>query len=354
MEDFLKKFSSIPKKFIDDFYVIAKETYNENEIIIDFDIVTDWLNTRKDHLKEVLIKHFEKEFDYNETRTTKKHSKGGAKFIQILITPNCFKELCMISQTEKAKEVRKYFIEMEKLIKRYHEDIQTKMYKEIGLLKINQKPKTYVKGGVLYILRALNTDASLYKIGKTGDIKRRLATYNSGNANDVEPEFIIKVKDVESAENCVKASIKNYQFRKYKEIYEIDLQVLKEIIEKCSEISDVLVKYYEEKKAETRAKIQRMKSKDEKFFIVFVSDDEIKEAKTKSKSKSKSKTVKKTVKSKSKTKPVKKSVKAKSKTQSRSKTIKKVTKATKSKSKSSKKTVKSTRAKKIKSKSKSK
>jgi len=36
-----------------------------------------------------------------------------SNYDMILITPNCLKELCMISQTKKAKEVRKYFIEMD-------------------------------------------------------------------------------------------------------------------------------------------------------------------------------------------------------------------------------------------------
>ena len=101
------------------------------------------------------------------------------------------------SQTDKAKEVHKYFIEIEKLIKRYFENIKEKMYKKIGILETNLKPKSNVKGGVIYILKALNTNATLYKLGKTNDLKNRLNTYNSvltlqvsdqrGNANDVEP-----------------------------------------------------------------------------------------------------------------------------------------------------------------------
>jgi hypothetical protein len=75
MNTFLKKYSTIPEKFIDDFYVIAKEEYSENQIIIDFDTVANWLETRKNDLKEVLIKHFEKDYDYTEERTTKKHKK---------------------------------------------------------------------------------------------------------------------------------------------------------------------------------------------------------------------------------------------------------------------------------------
>ena len=35
MEDFLKQFSTIPHNFITDFFMIAKEEYTDNELIID-------------------------------------------------------------------------------------------------------------------------------------------------------------------------------------------------------------------------------------------------------------------------------------------------------------------------------
>ena len=39
MEQFLKQFSTIPHNFITDFFIIAKEEYCDNEIIIDFSTV---------------------------------------------------------------------------------------------------------------------------------------------------------------------------------------------------------------------------------------------------------------------------------------------------------------------------
>ena len=89
MNIFLKKYLIIPEKFINDFNVITKGDYSENHIVIDFDTIANWLGTKKSHLKEVLVKNFEKKYDYTEEQ--KKYSKCGAKFIQISITPNCFK-----------------------------------------------------------------------------------------------------------------------------------------------------------------------------------------------------------------------------------------------------------------------
>lgn len=273
MEDFLNKFSTIPKDFIKDFFIIAKEKYSDNEVIIDFNIVCKWLNIRKDNLKKILLKNFEEKFDYTIEKKQKKQINGTGKttFNEILITSNCMKELCMISQSVKAKEVRKYFIALEKLIKKYFEDIKSQMYKKIGLLEKNQKPKLDIKSGIIYILEAQNTDITLYKLGKSEDIKKRLKTYNTGNANDVEPLFIVKVNDISSVENCIKSLCKKYQYRKYKEIYEIDLEIFKEVIETCSEISDKLAKKYNDKKIKKKFvnMLSRMKNitLKNKYFI---------------------------------------------------------------------------------------
>jgi len=270
MNEFLKQFSTLPKKFIDDFFMIAKENYDDNELIINFEIICEWLNTRKEHLKRLLIKNFEKNFDYTETKKKKKqvNSTGLTTYHEIFITPNCFKEICMISLTVRAKEVRKYFIEMERLIKTYHETIKKDMYKQIGILQNNQKPKLNITGGIIYIIKALDSNDSLYKIGKTGNIKNRLNNYNTGNANDIEPIFILKVDNVNSVESCIKNACKSRQYRKYKEIYQIDIDVLKEVITTCDNLITFVEKKGDKKtKKETKLNIKEMKEKKYKYFV---------------------------------------------------------------------------------------
>lgn len=283
MESFLRQFSILPPDFITDFFIIAKEEYTDNEIIINFDTVCKWLDILKKNLKVILIKNFEENFDYTIKALRKQHkdTKRTSTYDEILITPNCMKELCMISQSAKAKEVRKYFIEMEKLIKRYFETIKEDMYKKIGLLETNQKPKTKIKGGVIYILKALNTNVTLYKLGKSKGLKNRLNTYNSGNANDVEPLFIIPVNDIESVETCVKKACRSLQYRKRKEVYEIDIEVLKKITVECNDftkkLASILADTDKKENTNFKNKISRMKKKIDKYFL-FISkntdDDE--------------------------------------------------------------------------------
>lgn len=273
MEDFIKKHTVLPEKFIKDFYLITNKSYEDTKILIDFDVVIKWLSTRKDTLKEVLINNFEEDFDYTEQKLTKKDGKKSNNFIEIKISPACFKELCMISQTAKAKEVRKYFLEMEKIVRKYYELIQEQLHKELGLLKNNQKPKQKnKKGGVIYIIEAMNSDITLYKLGKSGDISKRLNTYNTGNANDIEILFELYVKDKDTVETCIKNTLKQFQYRKYKEVYEVDLQIIKEVVTKCDDFSGAFQDFLEKHQVKTKTQIGRIKNTNNKLFIVIPND----------------------------------------------------------------------------------
>lgn len=270
---------SIDINFLKDFYTIYDFTeYNNDDFIINIDIVTKWLKVNKSDIKKILIKHFDEKFDYTIEKIKKKqiNSRGATIYEKILITPNCMKELCMISQTTKAKEVRKYFIEMEKLIKKYFETIKEEMFQKLGILEKNQKPRININGGIIYILKALNSETTLYKLGKTQNLKNRLNTYNSGNANDIEPLFILPVKDIDSVESCVKKACKKHQYRKYKEVYQIDIDVLKELMEDCNDFVNKIALKLESKveKNKFKSTISRMNKKIDKYFI-FISKNEI-------------------------------------------------------------------------------
>jgi len=100
--------SNLSNKFIDDFLNITKNKDIDQKFNIDLANVCKWLDIRKNHLKKKLILNFYENIDYviykikNTNRST-----GAAISHLIMLTPNCFKELCMISKTSKAKEARK-------------------------------------------------------------------------------------------------------------------------------------------------------------------------------------------------------------------------------------------------------
>lgn len=86
---------------------------SQNDFVINLNIIVKWLKTSKGHIKETLTRSYVENIDY--TITINK-STGGRPSENILITPDCFKRLCMSSKT---KKVRIYFIEIEKHLDKY-------------------------------------------------------------------------------------------------------------------------------------------------------------------------------------------------------------------------------------------
>ena len=96
--------------------------------------------------------------DYTEEKILIKNKNRGANYIsKIMLTPDCFKELCMLSKSEKAKGVRKYYITAESLLRDSFEQIINNLNIELGLIKKNIKKPIEIIGGHIYILKALNT-----------------------------------------------------------------------------------------------------------------------------------------------------------------------------------------------------
>lgn len=262
----------MPKSFISDFYKIAEEKYDDNDIVIDFDVVVKWLNIRKDNLKKILVDNFNVGSDYTlEVKKIIKKDGGATRKNIIFITSDCFKTLCMISQAKNAKLVRKYFLEMEKLVRQYHKEIQEKIKKELDLVKANQKPKNKnpIKGKV-YVFEALNTKDTLYKLGMSDDLEKRLKTYNTGLANDLVILFELEVDDIEVVESCAKLYLKKYQYRKRREVYDVNLEIISGMLERCDVFTEATEKFFESHKKEFKKGAQRMKNKKGKFYLFFV------------------------------------------------------------------------------------
>ena len=90
LQDFLKKYSSISNKFIDDFFSLYTIDSNDNDLIIDFDNLIKWLHIRKDSLKRTLIDTYIKNIDYKITKIKSSTTAGKPKEL-ILITAECCK-----------------------------------------------------------------------------------------------------------------------------------------------------------------------------------------------------------------------------------------------------------------------
>ncbi len=94
-----------------------------DEFPIDFDAAWKWIGySTKQKAKNKLTNNFDLGFDYTLNQMVKRveGNKGGGavRFESINLTLDCFKSLGMMAGTAKGKEVRRYFLECERIAKK--------------------------------------------------------------------------------------------------------------------------------------------------------------------------------------------------------------------------------------------
>jgi hypothetical protein len=231
---FLKTHTKISNKFIDDFFGLydSKDKYNFS---INIEAIAKWFDIRKGHIKDTLVEGYTKNIDY---KVIKNPPIGKGKPSEtIMLTPKCFKLMAMQSKNKKAVQVREYYYELEQVIDQYKEYIIKGLEDKISKLENNQKPKINPTKGIIYIIQT-SDGIGHYKVGKTVNLKQRLNNYNGDKKDDIVPIYIYESDNIDEVEKCVKLYAKKYQYRKYKEVYKTDINMLKELINECAEFGE--------------------------------------------------------------------------------------------------------------------
>ena len=170
--------------------------------------------------------------------------KRGAHNKQYIITsPDCFKELCMHVGTSRSKEIKKYYIELEKVFKFYlqyqakYQELEDEKKKNIKhtfrliqerLLELNE---------YIYIAASKNSsELNRFKIGMTKYIDTRISNYNTGRSDDDEffYIYIMKCYDCESLEKMIFSRLSHFQYidrngKNGNEMYQIHYDTLIQI-----------------------------------------------------------------------------------------------------------------------------
>ena len=242
-ETFINKYSFVNSKFVKDFYNIIKEDYIEryNEFLIDSEILRKWLQINmKRSFNDTIKKSYKKNIDYKIDKIKKTLGSGGHNLEVITLTPEAAKKICLSTNSKMGGQVQQYFLDLEVALYKYKNYIIEGMNKKIQQLENNQKPKINATKKIIYVFRALNTELTLYKIGKTINSKTRFFKHNSPLANDLEVLFQYETDNIDQVELCIKAYMKKAQYRKYKEIYRVDLDIIKKTIKNCDvEINEI-------------------------------------------------------------------------------------------------------------------
>jgi len=237
-KDLLKKYTSVPNSFVDELFTMYDETTGPYDFVINLDYVAKWLGIKKFNLNKTLREKFKSEVDYIIKKAINPNKKDNRNnnYKLVMVTPDCFKRLCMQSMSKKADDVRSYFIEVENVLFKYRNDLVNGLNARINQLEKNQKPKTKLANGFMYVFKASDTLDSVYKLGRAQTVKR-LIDHNSSHADDLDIVWTYETEDLAAVEGCVKSLLRARQYRKYKEIYQADIDMIKETISDCSKLN---------------------------------------------------------------------------------------------------------------------
>lgn len=249
--DFLKKHSLISSDFIDDFYNFYDEGQNEYDFVIDLEKLSNWLEIQKSHLKRLLDDNFEEDEDYiiEEKTKGKGQGKGGNNRKRVMLTYVCSKLLCMLSKTKKADIIRRFYVELEKILILYKDSIVNDLNNQLGIKNNNRNiiEKTKEKG-LIYILKLddniINSDKDSFesKLGNSGDLKDRMKQYKVGRIDELPIVYVYITDDMIDLENCLKDCLKRKQIVENTETYKITLEEVKETIKYCNKLKSQLIK----------------------------------------------------------------------------------------------------------------
>ena len=142
----------------------------------------------------------------------------------------------MLSRAERAEEVRTYFIEIENTLDNYKNVIIEHLNKRIGVLENNQKPIVNTNIRLIYILKSNDDIENVYKIGKSKKFKERILSHNSSHPDNIQILYVYETKYIDEIEACLKTTLKSKQYRKRKEFYQVDIDIIKEVIKSCNKI----------------------------------------------------------------------------------------------------------------------
>lgn len=234
--EYFKEFNikNIPESFIREYYILTNDDFIS---IVEF---TKWLNINRKTMIANLQKNYKEGQDFfyvsidDEIDCIKLYSEKNLDFKTnqkyIKITSKCFKDICIKSLTPKGTLVRKYYMELDDLFKKFHLNKINDVSEENEALKNNLKKNNkqiHNKEGI-YIWKKIKEKTNKHRIGRSNNILGRLNDHNSSNIDKILPEIIVYTNYSEQFENLLKFSLEEFLYRG--EFYECDIKIIEKNI----------------------------------------------------------------------------------------------------------------------------
>lgn len=265
-ENYIKRMiSGVPESFLDSMFAMVGPDTLPSDCCINLEVIAKWLVVSKRKLMLTLRRSYVENVDYTYKKIPNpKRIKYGNNYTQVLVSPKCFKELAMRSNSEHASLVRQYFIAVEEAFIKYRSQLIKGLEADVDTLLNNQKPRIpNARPGYVYIIQAQNNLSlhkvqSLLKTGKSKQLQSRMDGYNTGNANNMNFLYQIQTDNMDAVEKCIHLMCKKYQYRKRKEVFQINIDIMKNVMNHCAAASE----------AATRVPGKKINKQDGGYFAV--------------------------------------------------------------------------------------
>lgn len=193
----------------------------------------------KGNAKRTLENNFTKNEDYKIIiLPSEKKQNAGRPDETIMLNTDTFKSLCMITKTEKAKDIRKYYVKLEniynKIITKQLEEKNKLVESQKVLLTEQQKTINNLKNQEqLYLYIGYNPNIQdIYKIGITTEILIREEQHKSSNPNFTYL-FTFKTDNAKEIETMIKLILKPYKTVKPEWYKNISYEKMKKVVDFC-------------------------------------------------------------------------------------------------------------------------
>ena len=222
----LKEHTTIDSTFINTFFKKFKVGGE-----LDFDIkdsnVAKYLDVNLINIRKRLnnmftkTKKFIEKVDFIKIKSNKSNAS-----ITYMLNYQCFEKLAMSGDSSKSETVREYFVKLRDFMYEHQELI----YQSIENKKDLNKFRGYES---IYFFAVDDRKPDIFKVGRTQDIIQRLRNYNVGRIKEVDLKYYALVNNSVMIEKCVKLKLDKNRVIDGREIFKVDSDKLKKIIDDC-------------------------------------------------------------------------------------------------------------------------
>ncbi|KAJ3072860.1 hypothetical protein HK102_006151 [Quaeritorhiza haematococci] len=240
-----------------------------SECCIDLEVAMQWMGvTGKDKQKKKLVDHFTEGIDYIVySATVAEINKGrGRPKETILLTPDAFKKLAQMSDG-RGKEVRDYFIAMERVVIKYMQMQNAFMTQQLLEAQLQLKQQTQALEAKEHELQAMNNELQKYvnktyeeiettgfvylvktdggfKVGRTKNIDQRVGELQTGNAEDIEVLLAFPTSDPVVLEAITHKILDPYRRKSKREYFDCNPAYIATMIKLTGKFLDTMKSSY--------------------------------------------------------------------------------------------------------------